>query len=321
MTQDINIDALLADSWLTVTELRLGAKLAEGEGKHLWQRCVDNIEQVMAQLVTADISEANRQHILYAWCALLDETAKGRNEEDDACIAWYDRPLEVKYFGGMEAGDALYERIRQVLREPAPDNAVLTCFHRVLALGLRGGMASMIRRAQRSSARFGWSRVPPFAGDPQQPILANLSGRRGLADWLRRWPISIGVSLVLVAALWLGLNYWLDAWWRRCDWEADNERALSAPAMAVGRAAGGVDDPAVSAVIHRWPGAGCWADGGGRSGRAGLVGRQQRERPADADWLVELPSARIDCRLCWSAATRRTGREKERFTVRLRGAG
>ena len=43
MTQDINIDALLADSWLTVTELRLGAKLAEGEGKHLWQRCVDNI--------------------------------------------------------------------------------------------------------------------------------------------------------------------------------------------------------------------------------------------------------------------------------------
>ena len=75
MTQAINIDALLADSWLTVTELRLGAKLAEGEGKHLWQRCVDNIEQVMAQLVTADISEANRQHILYAWCALLDETA------------------------------------------------------------------------------------------------------------------------------------------------------------------------------------------------------------------------------------------------------
>lgn len=41
----------------------------------------------MAQLVAADISEANRQHILYAWCALLDETAKGRNEEDDACIA------------------------------------------------------------------------------------------------------------------------------------------------------------------------------------------------------------------------------------------
>lgn len=32
MTQDINIDALLADSWLTVTELRLGAKLAEGRG-------------------------------------------------------------------------------------------------------------------------------------------------------------------------------------------------------------------------------------------------------------------------------------------------
>lgn len=209
MTQDINIDALLADSWLTVTELRLGAKLAEGEGKHLWQRCVDNIEDVMAQLVAADVSEATRQHILYAWCALLDETAKGRKEEDDACIAWYDRPLEVKYFGGMEAGDALYERIRQVLREPAPDNAVLTCFHRVLALGFKGryGLNDPARVALVSALG---ERVPPFAGDPQQPILAHLSGRQGLADWLRRWPVSIGVSLVLVSALWLGLNYWLD---------------------------------------------------------------------------------------------------------------
>ncbi|MGR7070760.1 type VI secretion system protein TssL, short form [Klebsiella aerogenes] len=210
MTQDINIDALLADSWLTVTELRLGAKLAEGEGKLLWQRCVDNIEQVMAQLVAADVSETNRQHILYAWCALLDETAKGRKEEDDACIAWYDRPLEVKYFGGMEAGDALYERIRQTLREPAPDIAVLTCFHRVLSLGFKGRY-SLNDPARAALVSALGERVPPFACDPHLPILASLSGRRGMADWLRRWPVCLGLSLAAVAALWLGLNYWLDA--------------------------------------------------------------------------------------------------------------
>ncbi|ENZ8427327.1 type VI secretion system protein TssL, short form [Klebsiella aerogenes] len=209
MTQDLNIDALLADSWLTVTELRLGAKLAEGEGKLLWQRCVNNIEQVMAQLVAADVSEANRQHILYSWCALLDETAKGRKEEDDASITWYDRPLEVKYFGGMEAGDALYERIRQVLREPAPDLAVLTCFHRVLALGFKGRY-SLNDPARAALVSTLGERVPPFSSDPHQPILAALSGRNGMADWLRRWPICIGLSLAAVAALWLGLNYWLD---------------------------------------------------------------------------------------------------------------
>ena len=88
MKQDINIDALMADAWLTVTELRFGARLADGEGDRLWRHCVDHIEQVMAKLEAADVSEASRRHILYAWCALLDETAKGREGEDDACIVW-----------------------------------------------------------------------------------------------------------------------------------------------------------------------------------------------------------------------------------------
>ena len=79
----------------------------------------------------------------------------------------------------------------------------------MLALGFKGryGLNDPERVALVSALG---ERVPPFAGDPQQPILAHLSGRQGLADWLRRWPVSIGVSLVLVSALWLGLNYWLD---------------------------------------------------------------------------------------------------------------
>ena len=44
MKQDINIDALMADAWLTVTELRFGARLADGEGDRLWRHCVDHIE-------------------------------------------------------------------------------------------------------------------------------------------------------------------------------------------------------------------------------------------------------------------------------------
>lgn len=72
MKTNIDTDALLADAWLTVTELRHGARLAEGEGEALWQRCVDDIERVMKQLEQADVSEASRRHILYAWCALLE---------------------------------------------------------------------------------------------------------------------------------------------------------------------------------------------------------------------------------------------------------
>lgn len=209
MKQDIDIDALMADAWLTVTELRFGARLVEGEGETLWQRCVDDIEKVMARLEQADVSDASRQHILYAWCALMDETAKGRQVEDDACIVWYHRPLQAKYFGTMDAGDALYERMRQVLREPVPDRVVLICFHRVLMLGFKGGY-SLKDPAREQLVRALTERVPPFETAQGQPVLANIAGHSGLTDWLRQWPVCIGLSLALVAALWLGLSHWLD---------------------------------------------------------------------------------------------------------------
>lgn len=209
MRQEIDIDALMANAWLTVTELRFGASLAEGEGETLWQYCVDDIEQVMARLEQADVSDASRQHILYAWCALLDETAKGRQVEDDACIVWYHRPLQAKYFGTMDAGDALYERMRLVLREPAPDMVVLTCFHRVLKLGFKGGY-SLTDPAREQLVRALTERVPPFATAENQPVLANIARHSRLIDGLRNWPVCIGLSLVVVAGLWLGLNNWLD---------------------------------------------------------------------------------------------------------------
>ncbi|WP_368751713.1 type VI secretion system protein TssL, short form, partial [Klebsiella oxytoca] len=179
MKQDTNIDALMADAWLTVTELRCGARLADGEGERLWRHCVEHIEKVMAELETAGLSEASRRHILYAWCALLDETAKGREGEDDACIVWYDRPLQAKYFGALDAGDALYERMRQVLHEPAPDVAVLTCFHRVLMLGFKGCYALDEPVRDQLITRLA-ERVSPFETDQSQPVLAGISGRSGL---------------------------------------------------------------------------------------------------------------------------------------------
>lgn len=54
-------------------------------------------------------------------------------------------------------------------------------------------------------------RVPPFETDQSRPVLAGISGRSGLADGLRRWPVCIGLSLVAIAALWWGLNHWLDS--------------------------------------------------------------------------------------------------------------
>lgn len=210
MNDELNIDRLLADVWLTVTGLREGAKLADGEGETLWQQCVANLELAMTTLEKAGVSETSRAHLLYALCALLDETAKGRDGEDDACIVWYDRPLEVKYFNTMDAGDRVYERIREVLREPAPDRLVLTVFQRVLMLGFKGRAPSLADPEREHLLQVLTGHAPAFDVAQNRPVLASVSSGSGLRAWLHHWPVCIGLSAILVAGLWLGLNHWLD---------------------------------------------------------------------------------------------------------------
>ncbi|EOU1298454.1 type VI secretion system protein TssL, short form [Cronobacter sakazakii] len=208
----IDIDALLQDTWLTVISLRHGAVFQEGggEGLVLWQHCVDNLEQVQKTLKAANYSEQSCRDILYAQCALLDEAAKSRGVQDDACVQWYDRPLQGQFFGTINAGDALYERMRQVLREAAPDMAVLTCFHRVLMLGFMGGFTSVNDPDRLRLARELADRVPAFDFPQERPLLASVPGQRGLSKWLRHMPMRIGLAALLLVVLWWGLDGWLD---------------------------------------------------------------------------------------------------------------
>lgn len=92
-TAFIDIDALLQDTWLQVISLRHGPTFQDGEGRTLWERCIDDVGRVQRELKASELDEASCQHILTAQCALLDEAVKGRGVEDDACIQWYDIPL------------------------------------------------------------------------------------------------------------------------------------------------------------------------------------------------------------------------------------
>ncbi len=150
---DINIDALLRDTFLTVVELRQGTtvELRQGttvrHGIELYRHCQRQVELVRERLKDAGFSRENVEHITYAQCALLDETVLSRSGMDDGQAIWMKNPLQSHFFNTLQAGDffntlqageLLYERMKQVLQEPAPAQAVLTCFHRVLLLGFRG---------------------------------------------------------------------------------------------------------------------------------------------------------------------------------------
>lgn len=43
--------------------------------------------------------------------------------------------MQARYFNTLEAGDKLWDRLRSILNETAPNPDVLLCFHRVLTLG------------------------------------------------------------------------------------------------------------------------------------------------------------------------------------------
>jgi len=205
----VDIDALLQDTWLQVISLRQGVACQEGDGQAFWQRCVADIERVHQALKDADCSEQSCQHIMYAQCAVLDETVKGRRVQDDAYFVWCNTPLQAHFFNTLDAGNQLYERMRSVLREPAPDSTVLTCFHRVLMLGFLGGYGSVAVPEREQLVSQLSALVPAFSFSPSSPVLAMSSSGSRLGGWLRYWPVRLGLAAMVVVLLWWGLDSWL----------------------------------------------------------------------------------------------------------------
>ncbi|KGT95339.1 membrane protein [Erwinia typographi] len=208
-TAAIDIDALLQNTWLQVISLRHGPDFSDGEGLALWQRCVNDAERVQLTLRNAGVSRESCHDVLLAQCALLDEVVKGRGVQDDACVQWYHRPLQGHFLQTMDAGETLCDRMQQVLAQPEADERVLTCFHRVMLLGFLGGYASADAPARQQLVRALTKRVPAFTRATDAPLLslANVGLRTG---WLSSWPARLGLTALLLAALWMGLNHWLD---------------------------------------------------------------------------------------------------------------
>ncbi|MTH48928.1 type VI secretion system protein TssL, short form [Intestinirhabdus alba] len=205
-----DIDALLQDTWLQVVSLQHGPTFDDGEGRILWERCAEDVVRVQQSLKEAGMAEEDCRHILIAQCALLDEAVKSRGVQDDACVRWYDIPLQGHFLGTIEAGDSLCDRMRDVLRDPAPVPAVLICFHRVMMLGFLGSYRSLNDPEREKLVKALGERVPPFSFPSDHPVLVDARGGYALGGLLASWPVRIAFSLALLAALWWGLDSWLD---------------------------------------------------------------------------------------------------------------
>jgi len=199
----VDIDSLLQDSYLLVVELRQGASAQNSD--EVKALCVTQVEHVRQRLMDAGLAQRSIDHISHAQCALLDETMLNRANKD-AHSKWASEPLQARFFNRHQAGEFLYEDMREVLRQPAPDPYVLTAFQRVLALGFRGRYRDVDDPEREQLLADLNARVAPLK--LRQTLTAPVSTSQGLKALHRlRSPL---LNVLAVGLLLFGVWYGLD---------------------------------------------------------------------------------------------------------------
>lgn len=204
----VDIDALLQDSFLLVVQLRQGASAHNGE--QLKALCVKQVEQVSQSLQEAGLNQRSIDHICHAQCALLDETMLNCAKDDaDAHANWASEPLQAKFFNRHQAGEFLYEDMREVLREPAPDLHVLTAFQRVLMLGFQGRYRDVNDPERLQLVAELNARVTPLK--LRQTFTGKVSGVQAVMglDGLHSPLFHLLAASLLLAGVWWGLDHLL----------------------------------------------------------------------------------------------------------------
>ncbi|QKJ87696.1 type VI secretion system protein ImpK [Paramixta manurensis] len=195
------IEQIFYPGWLMASQLRGGQEVRDGEG--LYRRACRLVQEAKAALTEAGYSDVSRDHMVYALCALLDESVMNRGTADEGYLTWRRDPLQAHFFGTLNAGEALWERIRSLLKESAPDAAVLTCMYRTLQLGFVGQYRAQDDERREDVVRALSERVPAFTLAQDAPIVVRATRlRSGRHLYWLSWVIGAAV----LAALWFFLS-------------------------------------------------------------------------------------------------------------------
>nr|MDQ6120722.1 type VI secretion system protein TssL, short form [Klebsiella pneumoniae subsp. pneumoniae] len=183
--------------WLMVSQLRCGQPVTDGEALYR-QACRWVTEAREALTAGESVKPALSRCSMPT--ALLDESVLNRASQDDGYRRWRKDPLQARFFSTLNAGEELWERIRQLLREPTADAAVLTCFFRTLQLGFVGQYRAEDDERREDVAQALGARVPPFSLTQEAPVVVRASRlRSGRRMYWCGW----AAGIVALAALWL----------------------------------------------------------------------------------------------------------------------
>ncbi|WP_412176286.1 type VI secretion system protein TssL, short form [Enterobacter sp.] len=191
------IDQVFWSTWLAVSQLRSGADVEDGTA--LFRQACHWVDSAGKILREKGYSEQSVEHMLYTQCALLDESVLNRKRHDNGYSTWLATPLQARYFNTTNAGEELWERIRTVLREPAPDTAVLTCFYRAVTLGFVGRYREQGDERREDVLEALASQAHPFRLQHDTPVVIRATGYSG---GQRRWWLGWIAGIVVLFTLW-----------------------------------------------------------------------------------------------------------------------
>lgn len=196
------IDALLQDTWLFVMDIYNQPERVRDEA--LYRRGVELVEKMQEQLNTMNESEAFRNDVLLAQCALIDHVVLNTASCDDNAL-WVYAPLQSVYLHTLYAGKNMNDRTRQLLREVSPDRRLLVLHQRAYALGLGRFETQQHQQAFNPVIESLNALVPKGA----RPLSASLiverhPGVRGVLRYSRL--VHITFALLLTAGLIAGLT-------------------------------------------------------------------------------------------------------------------
>lgn len=199
------LDTLMQDTWLLALTIRNNPPVTVDDA--LYQRCFEMIQQVQDKLAVAGASDAFAEEIKFAQSVFIDEAVMTQSDTDVS--TWWQRtPLQGHFLGHIQGGDHFYEHIKKLLREPAPSQALMTCYYRMLSFGYAGKYRTENKGERLSVMRQLEKLLPKIPGHENHHHVVVSSGGSE-AQWWRSPQVILLSMLLLTAGIWGSLRLFL----------------------------------------------------------------------------------------------------------------
>ncbi|MFL9996517.1 DotU family type IV/VI secretion system protein [Paraburkholderia sediminicola] len=209
--------ALLRNTALEVSLLAQGATTESVA--QLRQRGLALVKEFESALEERHASADVRHDALYAQCGLLDETVLVHLPEE-VRAQWEAQPLQVERFGEHDAGEHVFDRLSERMREVPPNVELLECYATVLGLGFKGRYARDGDLQRAAVVKSLSDLLARYTTKDDDGLIVDAARTRGL-DWLYRlspWAVAglacaaaVIVFVVVGQALDLQLSHLLSA--------------------------------------------------------------------------------------------------------------